>query len=356
MLTIAYVANAVNGGIDAFELNLNNGSLVKSGTTFRDQGVAPLAVSPDRRFLYAGLKSPAGIAAFAIDSDNGTLHHLNSIESPSPLHYLTVDAKGRFLLAASYGGNFIGVHALGKDGMAQSEAACFLRPGRNPHCILLDASNQFAYVPVLGSDIVAMYRFNQDTGELTPKIPPFVAAPREAGPRHLAFSPDNRFAYVLMEMGGEVTSYSVGKADGSLTQLQTVPVLPAENTLPKGSYTPPVNSTGGGNSPFPVMWTAEIRITPDNRFLYASERTGSTLTCFRIDPISGRLDLQHVVKTEEQPRSFCIDPFGRHLLAVGEKSDHVSVYSIDRESGALTLTDREPVGSGPIWVETVRLR
>ncbi len=357
MLTVAYVANGKSGGIASFLLE-PNGKLTPRGAYLADMGVSPLAVSPNRRFLYAAVRSgPAGpaVAALLIDASSGELHPLNMVGIPDTANYLTVDASGRFLLAASYRGNFVMVLPLGREGLVQPEPVCLLRPGRNPHCVLLDAANRYAYVPVLGSDQIAQYRFDPNNGGLTPCTPAFVATDREAGPRHLAISPDNRFVHVLTEMGGEILTFAIDPANGILTPMHSVPILPGERALPKGSYTPPVNGTGGANSPQPVMWTAEIRITPDNRFLYASERTNSTLSSFRIDPVSARLDWLGVTETEERPRGFCLDPFGRHLLAAGEKSAHVSVYAIDPKTGALGRTDRKGVGEEPTWVETVIL-
>lgn len=342
---MAYVANAGKGGISAFSLDRQAGTLGERGVYLEDRGVAPLAMSPDRRFLYAAIRSePAAIAAFAIDAGSGALRFLGEVAVPAIFHYLVVDATGRHLLAASYGGGTVVVMPLGREGMVQSEPSCVLRPGRNPHCVVLDSSNLFAFVPVLGSDIVAQFRFDANTGALAPGLPPFVAAAREAGPRHMVLSPDNRFAYVLMEMGGEVGVYGVCRESGSLAAIHSLPFLTPERALPKGAYPPPDQCE---------RWGAEIRMTPDARFLYVSERTGSTISRFRADPVSGRLDLEEVVDTERQPRGFALDPLGEFLIVVGERSDHASVHRVDRRSGKLELTDRKPVGSGPTWVEMV---
>lgn len=356
MKTLIYVANSRKGGISIFELDRDSASLRERGQYLPELGLAPLAVSPDRRFLYAGVRgeTPA-VAAFAVDFATGGLRLLNTVDVPEGLTYLTVDAGGRFLLGASYGGDAICVLALGREGLLQAEPAFHLRCGRNPHCVALDAANRFAHVPLLGSDCIAHFCFDADTGALTPGSPAHTPTSREAGPRHLVLTPDNRFAYALMEMGGEIVSYAVCGKRGGLTPLHATPLLPADRALPRGSYTPPRNQTGGANSPTPVMWAAEIRVTPDGRFLYASERTGSTISGFRIDPVSGRLDPTGVTDTEKRPRGFAVDSFGDYVFVAGEKSDHLTMYAADKATGALTAIGRHEVGEAPTWVETVTL-
>ena len=357
MRTMVYVANSVKGGIKAFVLNRQDSTLEESGGYMTDDGVAPLAISPDRRFLYAAIRTERfRVAAFTIDSASGELHFLNAVPVPAAPTYMSVDGSGRFLLFASYSGDLVCVMALGREGMAQPEPVCLLRPGRNPHCIVLDASNRFAYVPLLGNDQIVQYRFDAATGALVSNNPAFVATLREAGPRHLVLQPDNRFAYLLTELGGEVVQYVVNRDTGALTVAHGVPLLPPERALPPGTYQPPHNRSGGGNSPTPVMWAADIRVTPDSRYLYASERTGSTLSRFGIDSVSGRLDLLEVMATELQPRAVAMDPFGRYLLAAGEQSNHVSLYHLSERDGALSLFARHETGKAPTWIEVVVLQ
>lgn len=355
MKTLAYAANARRGGICAFELG-PDGALRERGRYLEGSGVAPLAASPDRRFLYASIRTPAAaaaaVAAFAVEPDGG-LPLLNTVPSPGTLTHMRVDAGGRFLLAASYGGDFLMVWPLGRDGMIRPEPIQTLHPGRNPHCVALDAANRFAFVTALGSDRVAQYRFDEHGGILGPNSPPFLAAPRESGPRHIVLSPDNRFAYVLAELSGDVIAYALDPERGVLVGGHTVPILPPERALPPGRREAPAGAGGGAAGP--VMWAADIRVTPDGRFLYASERAGSTLSWFSIDPISGRPEYAGVVDTEERPRGFAVDPLGRRILVAGEKSNHLAAYAIDAESGAPTLVDRAETGMGPTWVETLLL-
>lgn len=353
MHTMIYVANSKHGGIAAFQLDRDRGTLREQARHLPEKGVAPLAISPDRRFLYANLRSePYGVASFAIDRATGGLHLLNTVPAPASFTYMSVDAGGRFLLAASYGGDLVWVLPLGGDGMAQPVPACELRPGRNPHCIVLDSSNRHAYVPLLGSDHVALYRFDAGQGTLVANHPPLVSTDYETGPRHLVFSPDGCFAHLLTELTGDIVTYSVNRERGGLAAVHTTPLLPPESALPPGSYTSSTPNTAIRKK-LPVMWAADIHATPDGRFLFASERTGSTLSCFAVDPESGKPDFRYVMDTEERPRGFAIDPFGEFLLAAGEKSHRLSAYSLNRETGELALTDSQQSETAPTWVEAV---
>lgn len=350
---MVYVANSKSGGIAAFELNRADGKLSERERHLPDMGVSPLAVGPDRRFLYANIRSkPHGLACFAVDRSTGGLRRLNAVPAPASFTYMSVDAGGRFLLAASYGGDLVWALPLGREGMVHPEPACELRPGRNPHCVVLDPSNRFAYIPLLGSDHVAQYCFNAATGELVPNHPPLVATDYEAGPRHMIFSPDGRFAHLLTELSGDVITYAVNRERGLLTPAHSTPLLPSENALPPSAYMPSANTAIRRKLP-PVMWAADIRATPDGRFLYASERTGSTLSCFAVDAASGVLDFRRITETEERPRGTAVDPFGEFFFVAGEKSNRVAAYFLNRETGELSLADAKESGVGPNWVEAV---
>ena len=103
------------------------------------------------------------------------------------------------------------------------------------------------------------------------------------------------------------------------------------------------------------IWAADIHLTPNGRFLYASERTTSTIGAFRVDSASGKLIYLGSTPTEKQPRGFNIDPFGRYLLAAGLHTNSLTSYQIDSETGALTKLADYPTGEGPNWIEFVRL-
>lgn len=353
--TFVYVANAESNDIAALRL-LGDGGLELQTVFPLEASVSSLAFSPDQRTLYASLRAPQAIASLAVSSRTGQMQLLATVPAPANLSYIKVDYSGRFLLGASYSGDLVCSLPISPLGLAQPHPAALLQPGRNPHCIVTGNSNRFAYIPCLGSDQVNCFAFDAHTGRLVPAVHPLAAFPREAGPRHMAIAPDNRFAYVLCELSGDVATLALDADTGGLTPKQSVSMLHPERPLPPSSYTPPTNQTAGDKSPTPVTWAADIQLTPDGRFLYASERTYSTLTCFAVDAISGRLDYAGIFETEQQPRNIAIDPKGRFLVAAGEKSGHAAAYRIDQGSGALARCSRVQVGHKPNWVEVVNFR
>ncbi|MCD8349465.1 MAG: lactonase family protein [Planctomycetaceae bacterium] len=348
--TFVFVANAESNDIASLRL-LGDGRLELQNVFPLDASASALAVHPDGRTLYVALHNPAMIASLAISSRTGQMQLLSTVPAPAKLSYITIDRLGRFLLGASYSGDIACSLPISPLGLVQAHPAAVIRPGRNPHCIVTDNTNRFVYIPCLGSDQIGIYRFDADTGGMVPDGVPVVLTAREAGPRHMAISPDNRFAHVINELNGDVVTHVLDPISGGLTSKEAVSLLHPERPLPPSSYTPPTNQPAGENSPEPVAWAADINLTPDGRFLYASERTHSTMTCFAVDVVSGRLDFAGIFETEQQPRNFAIDPKGDFLVAAGEKSHHLASYRIDRDTGSLSHCGRVDVGRKPVWVE-----
>jgi 6-phosphogluconolactonase len=176
------------------------------------------------------------------------------------------------------------------------------------------------------------------------------------GPRHFIVSPDNRFVYLLNELTATVTTLALDGKTGLLTEVSSASALPPDTKLvpgaPRGAVgvpgAPPRNTDND-------IWAADIHITPNGRFLYASERTSNTLAAFSVDAATGKLTYLGSTPTEKQPRGFAIDPKGRFLIATGEKSPTISVYAIDQTSGMLRLLQKYPTGKGSNWVEIVNV-
>jgi 6-phosphogluconolactonase len=354
--TFIYVSNADDGDIRTYIMRLDDGAVLPDARVKVAGLVMPMAVSPDRRFLYAASRSkPFSVHAYSIDRETGALTHLSTSPTAESFPYISLDQTGRFLLGASYGGHLVSVNAIGSDGRVAAEPLQVLPVGRNAHSIRVDAGNRFAYVPTLGTDEVYQFTFDAKSGRLSPNARPVYKMKPATGPRHFVFSADNRFLYVLSELQGTVTTFALDASTGALSEASVASGLPPESKLMPGA---PRGAVGGPNAPPPRntdndIWAADIHLTPNGRFLYMSERTSSSLAAFSVDAASGKLSYLSSTPTERQPRGFAIDPKGRYLVATGEKSETISVYAIDQASGALRLLDKYPAGKGANWVEIV---
>ena len=353
--TFVYVSNADDGDIGMYRL-LDTGELQPGERIRAASVVMPMAVSPDRRFLYAASRSkPYRVHVYTIAKDTGALTSLSSSPLAESFPYISLDRSGRFLFGASYGGHVVSVNAVASDGRVAVEPLQVIPVGRNAHSIRVDASNRFVYVPTLGSDQIFQFTFDAKTGKLSSNTPAVFLTSAMTGPRHFITSNDNRFAYVLSELQGTVTTFAIDAKTGLLTQVSSASGLPTDTKLGPGA---PRGAVGVPGGPPPRntdndIWAADIHITPHGKFLYVSERTSSSIGAFAVDGASGKLTFLSSTATERQPRGFAIDPKGRYMVVTGEKSDTISVYTIDSTSGALKFLNKYPTGKGSNWVEIV---
>lgn len=339
-MTFVYVGNAESQSVSIFALDADG--VLRAVDTKAVPGPAepgsttPMAVSPDKKYLYVGLRNePYSAATFAVDGKTGKLAYVGSGPLADAMAYIATDRSGKFLLSASYGGGKIAVNPIGAGGVI-GPARQVIANQLNAHAVLADRANRHVLYTSLGSDLVGQLKFDAASGMLTPNDPLTIRVRAKAGPRHFRFSADERFVYVLCELDGSIYVFPCDMAVGRLArETQIASVLP----------------DGFSGKP----WAADIHLTPDGKFLYASERTSSTLAAFRIDAKSGALVSVGSCPTETQPRGFAIDPSGRTLLAVGQLSNSLTAYAIDPEHGTLRPLKKYPVGRNPNWIEIVRL-
>jgi len=351
--TFVYVSCAEDGEIASYALE-PSGALAAMARVKVAKGVMPMAVSPDRRFLYVVSRpAPYAIHALAIDSDTGALTPSSTSPLPESLPYISFDRSGRFLLGASYHQNLITVTAVGADGRVASTPLQTIPVGRNAHSIRVDASNRFVFVPTLGTDALFLFRFDAATGTLESNTPPLCLTPSGAGPRHFEISADNRLLYVLCEMSGAIVTFALDAQTGLLTEVGSVSGLAPGCTLVPGLPRGVPQSGRATRNLDRDIWAADLHLSPNGKFLYTSERTESTLNVFAVDASTGELSYRSTHPTERQPRGFAIDPLGRFLVASGETSESISHYALDSATGALELAGRHSTGKGGNWVEIV---
>jgi 6-phosphogluconolactonase len=343
---------AKSKGIYRLKFDPKSGSLGPPELAAETPSPSFLAVHPGRRFLYAVNEVPqfegqktGSVSAFALDATTGALQPLNQKPSggDGPCH-LVVDDAGKNVLVANYGAGTVAVLPLEQDGRLRDPSTVIRHEGSGPnrqrqegphaHGIYLDRANRYAFVPDLGLDKVMIYRFDGSAGTLTPNEPPSVSVDPGAGPRHFAFHPSGRFAYVINELTRTVTAFTYDAGRGSLREVQTVSTLPSDAPQ-EGS-------------------TAEIQTHRSGKFVYGSNRGHDSIASFSVDSKTGRLTPTGHEKTQgKTPRNFAIDPTGRYLLAANQGSDTVVVFSIDPSSGKLSPTGTTVPVPTPVCVEFV---
>jgi len=358
--TFVYISNIEDADIAAYELakgatpHLNSIGRFPAG-----KFVMPMAVTPDNKNLYASVRSkPFSLYMYQIDQGTGQLKWMGAIPLADSMVNISTDKTGKWLLATSFGGHNNSVNQIQANGYINPVAAeAFQSGGKNPHSIVFDQSNKFVYVPQLGTDEIKIHAFNASQPKPLSESAISVALQKQQGPRHIVISADNKFAYVITEMTGEVVVFERDIKTGMLTQIQTVSSLPADTKLVPGRPRPPTGSpeaTAFDDSN--MIFSAEIKLTPNGKFLYTSERTKSTLSGFEVDSKTGKVKHLFTTPTEELPRGFNVDPSGQFLVAAGQKSDKVSLYSINQTSGELSLIERVPGGKGANWVTIINTK
>ena len=352
--TLLYIGTYTNKedpkseGVYVYRLDPESGALSPHAAPAPSVNPSFVALHPQGTHLYAvneigqfNGQAAGGVTAFAIDAQSGALTELNQQSSvgTGPC-YLCVDASGSTVLVANYGGGSVAALPIQADG-SLGEASDFVQhegssvnPRRqqepHAHSIVIAPDNRFAFTPDLGMDQIVAYRL--EDGKLPPNDPAGPKTEPGAGPRHLDFHPNGRFAYVINEIGNTVNAYAYDAAAGTLEQIQSVPTLPADFDG--------------------VSHTADIHITPDGRFLYGSNRGHDSIAVFAVDATSGRLEARGQVPTGgENPRNFALSPDGRFLFAANQSTDDIHTFRINADTGALEPTGQVTPVPAPVCLK-----
>jgi 6-phosphogluconolactonase len=292
-----------------------------------------LAVDPSHKYLYAAIRSTTSISSFRIDPRNGDLTLINTIRAAGNPVYVGTDKTGRFLLTAYFADSKAAIYAIRANGGLQDSAVQVLATEQNAHAIQTDPSNRFLFIPCRTGETIHQFKFNSVNGTLTPNVPDRTQTPPKTGPRHLAFHPSLDLVYFANEFGSSVTAYRFNKADGNLSEVQTLTSLPAD--------------FAGTNT------SADIHITPDGKFLYSSNRGHESIAAFLLDAATGRMTPAGFFPTEKTPRSFSLDLRGKFLYAAGQGSGRIAAYRIKSQSGQLSPLATYDVGKNPVWILAV---
>jgi 6-phosphogluconolactonase len=340
--TIVYVSCAESKEIHAFRQNAESGALKAlaivpvPGADEPSPSNMPLALGPSSRTLYAALRTaPFPVSAFTVDPASGRLSYRRTAPLPAPMAYIAVSGGGRLLMGASYKEGKLSISRIAADGTVQAAPSQILTTPPKAHCILAGRSDDIVYATTVDGNAILIFRLDAMREELVPADMPRVSCRPGSGPRHLAVHQSLDVLYCVNETSGTLAAFAIEPGTGALRELQY------ESLVPMDFH---------GNAR-----AADVHITPDGNFIYASVRSTDTIAGFRIDPQSGLLSPIGLFAAEGSPRGFAIEPSGRFLICAGQSRHTVGIYAIDPDGGALTLRWRMPVGANPNWVETLAL-
>ena len=307
-----------------------------------------LALSPGGQYLYAVSELNSGgdggeVVAYRVEKSNGSLTRLNSQKSggDDPC-YVTVDKTGRWVIVGNYSSGSVAVLPVQADGHLGKAVTRVVHEGSGPnkerqekphvHATVLSPDNRFLYVPDLGTDKIFIYRFDAANGSLSPAAQPFRTANPGSGPRHFVLHPSGKFAYLIEELTGTVSAYTVNPQDGSLDWTQRI------SSLPEGFK-------GFAGS-------ADIHLSPDGRFLYASNRgDANSIAVFSVHKRNGSLKpLSHPSVQGIHPRNFSLTPDGKFLLCANRDSDQIVIFARNRKTGMLTDTGKRISIPSPVCI------
>jgi 6-phosphogluconolactonase len=359
-----YVGTSTNRGaskgIYAYRYDSRAGTAEPLGLAAELPSPTFLAVHPNHRFLYAvnetsnftGPGGPTGaragsVTAFSIDPGTGRLTQLNTVSSKGsgPTH-LSIDPSGKWVAAANYAGGSVVLFPVQADGKP-GEATGFVQhhgssvsprqAGPHAHGAYFSHDGRFVYVCDLGLDQVLVYRITS-AGGLEPLEPPFAPLKPGSGPRHMAFTPNGRFAYTANELGSTVSAFSCDTKTGRLSEIQTTP------------------SIIGYDGARGVNYPSEVEVDARGRFLYVANRNGDNIAVFAIGADGKLTPSSQTAVGGKYPRHFALDPSGNFLFVENQNSDNVVEFRVDRKTGALSPTGVDLKVSIPMCVSFARAR
>ncbi len=326
MKQTVYIASPESHQIHVWRLE-EGGSLKLLQVVDAPGQVQPMVVSPDKGWLYVGVRPEFRVVAYRIAPDDGTLNEAGEALLPGSPTHLSTDHEGRFLFCASYNAGCVSVTPL-KDGRPQP-VIDKVEGLDGCHSANISPDNRTLWAPALKQDRICLFTLSDD-GYLAPQEPAEVMTVEGAGPRHMAFHPNRQYAYCVNELNGTVDVWELRDPRGEIACVQSLDMMPPDFA--------------------DTRWAADIHITPDGRHLYACDRTASIITVFKVSEDGSVLSVAGYQPTETQPRGFNIDHSGKYVIAAGQKSHHIAVYEIEGEQGLLKEKGRYAVGQGPMWV------
>jgi len=346
LLVGTYTNEAKTNGIHVFTFDASSGDFQEKSKFTDIKNPSYLAVSKDRKNVYAVSEGGdgKGVNAFLFDSKTGklSLQNTGSAGGNGPC-YISVDDKKQWVFTGNYGGGSLSATKLNSDGSLTSETQVIQHEGSSVnksrqdkphvHAVVLSPDERFLLVPDLGTDKVNIYRFDASKDKpLTPSSPAFATANAGGGPRHLTFHPNKKWAYLVLEMEGAVTAFEF--SNGRLEPKQTLTMLDKDFTGKVGA--------------------ADIHVSPDGKFLYASNRGEANDIVIYAIGNDGKLTYAgRQASGIDTPRNFAIDPTGNFLLVGNQNGNDIAIFKRDKKSGLLASTGKRIPVDKPVCLKFI---
>ena len=338
-MLIGTYTDGTSKGIYSFRFNQKTGTATPLDSV-ELSNPSYLTPSEDGKFIYAVSEmndSTAAVNALAFDKQTGNLRLLNSERTPgaAPCY---VSTNGKEVLTANYSGGNMSVFQLRKDGTLSPAEVLFKGTANGPdtirqivphiHCALFSPDGKYIFATDFSADRILRFTLSSE-GNISRLPGETIDIAPDSGPRHLTFSPNGKFAYLINELSGKVIAF--GYTDGKLEQIQSIA---ADSLQARGS--------------------ADIHLSPDGKFLYASNRLeGDGIAIFTVDTVNGTLTRAGYQPTGIHPRHFNITPNGKYLLAACRDSNVIQVYERDTENGLLKDTQQDILIDKPVCVQFI---
>ncbi|MEO6314146.1 MAG: lactonase family protein [Chitinophagaceae bacterium] len=344
-LVIGTYTSGKSEGIYVYDFNSLTGT-----AAYKSKIKAPnpsfLTVSPNQQHVYAAFEEGNGkgsVGAYRFNKTSGELSYINQQNSggDNPC-YVAEDKTGKWVAVANYSGGSFSLFKVAPGGglqagqTTQHTGSSFNKERQEKahvHSTFFSKDNKFLFAPDLGMDKLMIYAFDDKTGKATPAAQPFAPSPDNGGPRHIAFAPNNRYAYLMQELTGTVVAYKYNS--GKFDQLQTI------------------SAAEPGFKGF--MGSADIHVSDDGKFVYCSNRgEANTITIFKIDPVNGKLTVAGYQSTiGTNPRNFSLDPTGNFLLVANQGSDNIIIFKRNKTTGLLTDTGNRIDVGNPVCLKWI---
>ncbi len=287
-----------------------------------------LEFQPDGKTLYSANEGNGTVSAYKIDQESGRITVMNSAPSQGsgPCH-VSVDPRERYMYVSNYGSGSLTVYMLNRDGSIDAQADAIQHKGldcQEPHMhsIVPSADGRLIYASDLGIDKILVYEVHETTGKLTPGAVPYTQVAHGDGPRHFVIDKQARFAYSVCELSSHVIVFQIVKASGALVPVERVNMLPA-GFIEKN-------------------YAADIHLSLDGRFLYASNRGHDSIVIYAVDPLTGKLTVIDYADTHgKHPRNFNIDDRGELVFVANRDSNNIVVFHRDQKNGNLKHSGKE---------------